>query len=61
MGTYDPNELLDEAQMKISKIGISKIVFTKRYHPYGSLDKYKSRIVLRGDRISTSICVDQRD
>ena len=50
MATYDPNEVLDEAQMKISKIGMSKIVFTKKYHPDGSFDKYKSRIVFRGDR-----------
>ena len=28
MGTYDPDEVLAEAQMKISKIGMSKIVFT---------------------------------
>ena len=50
MGTYDPDEKLDESQMKISKIGMSKIVFTKKYHPDGSFDKYKSRIVFRGDR-----------
>ena len=51
MGTYDPDELLDESQMKISKIGMSKIVFTKKYHPGGSFDnKYKSREVFRGDR-----------
>ena len=50
MATYDPNEVLDEAQMTISKIGMSKIVFTKKYHPDGSFDKYKSRIVFRGDR-----------
>ena len=29
---------------------MSKIVFTKKYHPDGSFDKYKSRIVFRGDR-----------
>ena len=27
-----------------------KIVFTKKYHPDGSFDKYKNRIVFRGDR-----------
>ena len=42
MGTYDPAEELDETQMTISKIGMSKIVFTKNYHPDGSFDKYKS-------------------
>ena len=50
MGTYDPEETLDEKQMKTSKVGMSKIVFTKKYHPDGSFDKYKSRIVFRGDR-----------
>ena len=50
MGTYDPDDTLDETQMKISKIGMSKIVFTKKCHPDGSFDKYKSRIVFRGDR-----------
>ena len=28
-GTYDPDEVLDKAQMKISKIWFSKISFTK--------------------------------
>ena len=41
MRTYDPHETLDETQMKNSKIGMSKIVFTKKYHPDGSFDKYK--------------------
>ena len=50
MGTYDPAKLLDEAQMKLSNIGMSKIVFTKKYHPIDSFDKYKSRVVFRGDR-----------
>ena len=44
-GTQDSDELLDEAQMKIPKIGMSKIVYTKKYHPKGNFDKYKSRIV----------------
>ena len=38
-GTYDSVEVLDEAQMKNSNIDMSKIVFTKKYHPYGSFDK----------------------
>ena len=50
MGTYDADEVLDETHMKISKIGISNIVFTKKYHPAASFDKYKSRIVFRGGR-----------
>ena len=32
------------------KIGVSKIVFTKKYHPEGRFDKCKSSIVFRGDR-----------
>ena len=49
MGIYDPDEVLDESQMKIAKIGMSKIVSTNKYHPDGSFDKYKSRIAFRGD------------
>ena len=56
MGTYDPDEVLDESQMEISKIGMSKIVFTKKYHPDGSFDKYKSRIVFREDRWYDFVC-----
>ena len=48
--TWDTDEVLDEEQMRISKIGMSKIVFTKKYHPDGSFDKYKNRIAFRGDR-----------
>ena len=50
MGTRDPAEELSEEQMKISKIGMSRCVFTKKYHPDGSIDKYKCRVVFRGDR-----------
>ena len=45
MGTYEP----DEAQMKILKIFMSKIVVPNKYQPGNSFDKYKGRIVLRGD------------
>eukprot|EP01035_Chromulina_nebulosa_P025306 gene25306-33026_t len=31
-------------------IGSSKLVFTKKFHPDGSFDKYKCRMVFRGDR-----------
>ena len=48
-GTYGPVEVLDNAQMKVSKIVMSKIVLTKKYYPDGRFDKYKSRIVFRGD------------
>ena len=50
MGTWDPKETLSEEQMKTSKIGMSRCVFTKKYHPDGTFDKYKCRIVFRGDR-----------
>ena len=51
IGTYDSDEVVDEAQMKLSKVGtMSKLVFTKEYHLDGSFDKYKNRILFRGDR-----------
>ena len=50
MGTWDPEETLSEEQMTTSKIGMSRCVFTKKYHPDGTFDKYKCRIVFRGDR-----------
>ena len=50
METYDSYEVIDEAQMRIFKIGKSKIVFTKKYHSDGSGTKYKSRIMISGDR-----------
>ena len=50
MGAWDPAEVLSEEQMKISKIGVSRCVFTKKCHSDGSFDKYKCREVFRGDR-----------
>ena len=50
MGTWDPKETLSEEQMKTSKIGMSRCVFTKKYLPDGTFDKYKCHIVFRGDR-----------
>ena len=50
MGTWDPDETLDEDQMKTSKVGMSRCVFSKKYHPDGTFDKYKCRIVFRGDK-----------
>ena len=50
MKTWDPDEQLDAVQMKTSKIGMSRCVYTKKYHPDGTFDKYKCRIVFRGDR-----------
>ena len=39
MGTYDPADVLDEDQIKTSKVGMSKCVFTKKYHPDGTFNK----------------------
>ena len=50
MGTWDAAEVLCDAQMKKSGVGMSRCVFTKKYHPDGTFDKYKCRIVFRGDR-----------
>ena len=50
MGTWDPVEVLSEEQMNISKISMSRCVITKKYHPNGIFDKYKCRVVFRGDR-----------
>ena len=50
METWDPAEELSAEQMKISGIGMSRCVFTKKYHPDGTFDKYKCRIVFRGVR-----------
>ena len=50
MGAYNPDEVLDPEQIKLSKIGGSKFVFTKKYNPDGSFDKYKTRLVFRGER-----------
>ena len=38
MGIYDSDKLHAEAQLKIPKIGMSKIALTKKYHPDGSFD-----------------------
>ena len=48
--TWDPAEVLSSEPIKISGIGMSRCVFTKKYHPDGTFDKYKCRIVFRGDR-----------
>ena len=50
METWDPAEELIAEQMQISGIGMSRCVFTKKYHPDGTFDKNKCRIVFRGDR-----------
>ena len=52
MGTWDHDEVLEEEQMRTFKVGMSRIVFAKKYHPDVTFDKYKSRIIFRGDRWS---------
>ena len=63
MGTYDPDEILDEEQIKTSRLGMSRCVFTKKYNPDGTFNKlffenqlkislflfYKCRTLFRGD------------
>ena len=49
MGTWQPHELIPD---NISKklIGSCKFVYTKKYHPDSTFDKYKARLVFRGDK-----------
>ena len=49
MGTWSQDEILpDNISNKL--IGSCKFVYTKKYHPDGTFDKYKARLVFRGDR-----------
>ena len=50
MGTDEPDEIFDEEQIKTSKVGMSKCVFTKKYYPDGIFDKYKCQKAFRCDR-----------
>eukprot|EP00607_Mallomonas_marina_P008932 CAMPEP_0182421592 /NCGR_PEP_ID=MMETSP1167-20130531/6995_1 /TAXON_ID=2988 /ORGANISM="Mallomonas Sp, Strain CCMP3275" /LENGTH=545 /DNA_ID=CAMNT_0024598843 /DNA_START=210 /DNA_END=1847 /DNA_ORIENTATION=+ len=49
-GTYNPTELLGQTKIDMGRVGSSKMVFSKKYHPDGTFDKYKVRLVFRGDR-----------
>ena len=49
MGTWDPNAILPTTIAK-ELVGSSKFVYTKKYHPDGTFDKYKARLVFRGDK-----------
>jgi len=49
MGTYNPNETLPNPIDK-TLLGNSKFVYTKKFHPDGKFDKYKARLVFRGDK-----------
>ena len=51
MRTWDTVKELSAEQMKISKIGMSHCVFTKKYHPDSMFDKYKCSVVFRRDRL----------
>ena len=58
MATWVPHEELSEAQMKGSKIVMSKYVYIKKWHPDARFDRYKCKIIpvihpsalLRGSR-----------
>ena len=45
MGTWNTSEVIPQTIDK-KLIGASKFVYTKKYHPDGSIDKYKSVVGL---------------
>jgi len=49
MGTYNPNDIIPSPMNK-SLLGTSKFVYAKKFHPDGTFDKYKARLVFRGDK-----------
>ena len=49
MGTWNPQEVLPDTITK-DLVGSSKFVYAKKYHPDGSFNKYKARLVFRGDK-----------
>ena len=50
MDVYNSSDQLDIATVPQHKIGSSKLIFSKKLHPDGTFDKYKCRLVFRGDR-----------
>jgi hypothetical protein len=50
MNVYNSSELLNIDSVPQHKVGLSKLIFSKKLHPDGSFDKYKCRLVFRGDR-----------
>ncbi len=50
MNVYNSSDTLDKINVPHHKIGSSKLIFSKKLHPNGSFDKYKCRLVFRGDR-----------
>ena len=50
MNVYNSSDTLDIINVPQHKIGSSKLIFSKKLHPDGSFDKYKCRLVFRGDR-----------
>ena len=49
MGMWNTNEFIPQTIDK-KLIGISKFAYTKKYHPGGSVDKNKARLVFWGDK-----------
>ena len=49
-GTYDTNEIIDLTLIPSHLIGTCKPIFSKKFNADGTFDKYKCRIVFRGDR-----------
>ena len=50
MNVYNSSDLLNIDSVPQHKVGSSKLIFSKKLHPDGSFDKYKCRLVFRGDR-----------
>ena len=47
---YDVNLVLDTTTLNKKDIGLSKVIFSKKYRADGTFEKHKCRIVFRGDR-----------
>jgi hypothetical protein len=50
MNVYGSSNKLNIVNIPQHKIGSSKLIFSKKLHPDGTFDKYKCRLVFRGDR-----------
>ncbi len=50
MNVYNSSDTLDIDNVPQHKIVSSKSIFSKNFHPDGTFDKYKSRLVFPGDR-----------
>jgi hypothetical protein len=47
---YNSSDNVDIVNIPQNKIGTTKLIFSKKLHPDGTFDKYKCRLVFRGDR-----------